>query len=102
MIVSTTKARKLLKQPKLKTRGDGKPSFYVLSEKKPHRNLGGPFTKAQAEKRLAEVEAHKNMGKKKAAKKKASKKKTAKKATAKKKPQRQRTRRARRKRSKFV
>jgi len=85
MIVSTTKARKLLKNNKLETLGNGKPSYYVLSEKKPHKNLGGPYTKEEAKKRLGQVERFKNQDKE---------------GTPRKRPLRERTNRYKRRRSK--
>ena len=58
MIVSRSKAEELLGK-KLETLGKGRRSYYVLSEDG-SRNLGGPYTKEGAEKRLGQVEFFKN------------------------------------------
>jgi len=58
VIVSKTQAQRLLGR-ELEGRGFGRRSYYVLSERKPHKNLGGPYDKAGAERRLRQVEGFK-------------------------------------------
>jgi len=57
MIVSKTKAQRLLRR-ELDGRGFGRRSYYVLSEDGT-KNLGGPYDKAGAERRLRQVEYYK-------------------------------------------
>lgn len=58
MIVSKTKAEIMLGK-KLKSLGNGKRSYYVLSESG-DKNLGGPYTKEDAKKRIQQVEYFKH------------------------------------------
>lgn len=58
MIVSKSSAESFLNK-RLKGLGGGKRSYYVLSEDGT-RNLGGPYTKDQAKKRLGQVEYFKH------------------------------------------
>jgi len=58
VIVSRSEAQRRLGR-KLKGLGFGRRSYYVLSEKKPHKNLGGPYDKTAALRRLRQVEGFK-------------------------------------------